>query len=184
VPRGERRRAVRRPHRPSRDLARLVGAVRLVVFDFDGVFTDNTVWVLEDGREAVQCWRGDGLGLRKLERLGIKTAILSSETNPVVGARAGKLQLRCEQGVDDKLAMLERLARGHNLTLAQVAFVGSDVNDLPCLSSVRLPVVVADAHAEVHSVAAYRTRARGGRGAVREVCDLFDRLRGQGAGRP
>ena len=149
---------------------------RLVVFDFDGVFTDNTVLVFEDGSEAVRCWRGDGLGLRKLERLGIAAVILSTETNPVVSSRARKLKVRCLQGIENKCAALESLAQEMDLSLSQVAFVGNDINDVPCLACVGLPIVVQDAHPDVIPHARYETKARGGHGAVREVCDLFERV--------
>jgi 3-deoxy-D-manno-octulosonate 8-phosphate phosphatase (KDO 8-P phosphatase) len=153
-----------------------IRAIRLVAFDFDGVFTDNMVYVFEDGSEAVRCWRGDGIGLRKLERAGIEAVIISSEPNPVVLARSRKLGIRCVHGCEDKLAALENVVREMDLSLAQVAFVGNDINDLPCLICVGLPIVVQDAHPEVISHARYQTRARGGYGAVREICDLFERV--------
>lgn len=156
----------------------LIRNIRLVAFDFDGVFTDNMVYVFEDGREAVRCSRADGLGLSKLKRLGIHSAIISTETNPVVSARARKLNLRCVQGVEDKRAALESILREHNLTLEQAAFVGNDINDLPCLMAVALPIVVQDAHPDVLPYARYQTKARGGYGAVREICDLFARVLG------
>ena len=155
------------------DLARVLRQVRLAAFDFDGVFTDNTVYVFEDGREAVRCSRADGIGLSQLKQAGIATVIISTETNPVVGVRARKLGVRCIQGCADKRAALNTLLAELGLTLAQTAFVGNDVNDLPCLSAVALPVVVADAHPAVTAAARYQTQARGGRGAVREVCDLL-----------
>ncbi len=156
----------------------LIRQTCLIAFDFDGVFTDNMVYVFEDGREAVRCTRADGLGLRKLERLGIHSIIISTETNPVVSARARKLNIRCVQGVDDKRAALESILREHDLTLAQAAFVGNDINDLPCLTAVALPIVVHDAHPDVLPCARYQTKARGGYGAVREVCDLFAQVLG------
>jgi len=153
-----------------------IRGVRLVAFDFDGVFTDNMVYVFEDGSEAVRCFRGDGIGLRKLEKAGIEAIIISTETNPVVAARSRKLGIRCVQGCEDKRAALESIAREKGLSLEQVAFVGNDVNDLPCLICVGLPIVVRDAHPEVIPCARYQTRARGGHGAVREVCELFERV--------
>ena len=151
----------------------LLRAVKLVVFDFDGVFTDNTVYVSQDGVESVRCWRGDGLGLAKLTQAGIHTAIVSTETNPVVGARARKLGMRCVQGCGDKLTAVQALAAEHRIALAEVAFVGNDINDLECLRAVGLPVVVQDAHADVRAAAVHRTTAPGGRGAVREICDAI-----------
>ena len=152
-----------------------IGNIRLVAFDFDGVLTDNTVIVFEDGTEAVRCYRGDGIGLRKLGRLGIRTVVISSEANPVVSARCRKLKIRCIQGVEDKLGELEAIAREMGINLSQTAYLGNDVNDLECLKSVGLPIVVEDAHSDVVPFGAYRTRTPGGHGAVREVCDLFER---------
>lgn len=155
-------------------LAELIRTIRLVAFDFDGVFTDNMVYVFEDGREAVRCTRSDGLGLSKLKGLGVAAVIISTETNPVVGARSRKLAIQCVQGCADKRAALDTLAADSRISLAQVAFVGNDINDLPCLTSVGLPIVVRDAHPDVVPHARYQTDRPGGRGAVREVCDLFE----------
>ena len=150
--------------------------IRLVVFDFDGVFTDNMVYVFENGSEAVRCFRSDGIGLKKLKQLGIETAIISTESNPVVSARARKLKIRCFQNCEDKRKTLESLAQEIGISLAEVAFVGNDINDLPCLTCVGLPIVVHDAHPDVRSFARYRTKAPGGHGAVREICDLFEQV--------
>ena len=152
----------------------LIKNIRLVAFDFDGVFTDNMVYVLEDGSEAVRCSRSDGIGLQKLKKLKIETAIISTEPNPVVSARARKLDIECFQDCHDKRAILDEIAERLDISLAEVAFMGNDVNDLPCLTCVALPIVVQDAHPDVISVARYRTKLPGGHGAVREVCDLFE----------
>src|SRR5258705_9808672 len=113
------------------DLRERVRRVRLVIFDFDGVFTDNLVYVFEDGSEAVRCSRSDGIGLRKLERLGIEPLVLSTETNPVVAARCRKLEVRCIQASKDKGAALEGILKERGLAASEAAFVGNDVNDLP-----------------------------------------------------
>ena len=160
------------------EVAERVRRVRLVGFDFDGVFTDNSVYVFEDGREAVQCSRADGIGLAKLARFGVGAVIISTEVNPVVSARAKKLGVLCVQGCDDKPSALENILEERNLTFDQAAFVGNDVNDRACLEKVHLPIVVQDAHPDVASVAAYRTRVPGGYGAVREVCDIFEQVLG------
>jgi 3-deoxy-D-manno-octulosonate 8-phosphate phosphatase (KDO 8-P phosphatase) len=147
--------------------------IKLVVFDFDGVFTDNTVYVSETGVESVRCWRGDGLGLARLKQAGVSAAIVSTETNAVVPARARKLALRCVHGCDDKLAAVRALAAEAGITLDEVAFVGNDINDLACLEAVGAPMIVRDAHPDVIRPPFHRTSADGGRGAVREVCDLI-----------
>jgi len=154
------------------DLLQRIRALRLVAFDFDGVFTNNMVYVFQEGTEAVRCCRSDGLGLRRLEAHAILPVIISTETNPVVQARSAKLQVACYSGCKDKVAVLEQFLRERGLDFSQAAFVGNDVNDLPCLSRVRLPIVVADAHPDVLHAAVYQTRRPGGHGAVREVCDL------------
>ncbi len=161
----------------SHNIDDIIGRIRLVAFDFDGVFTDNMVYVLEDGSEAVRCCRSDGIGLHKLKKLGIDTVIISTEANPVVSARARKLKIPCIQDCQDKRAVLEDIAREKNITLQEVAFVGNDINDLPCLECVGLPIVVQDAYQEVVQTALYQTKRPGGHGAVREVCDLFERVR-------
>ncbi|NUQ36319.1 MAG: HAD hydrolase family protein [Caldilineales bacterium] len=160
----------------TRDAALLqrIRAIRLLAFDFDGVFTDNAVYVFEDGREAVRCSRADGIGLRKIERLGILLLIISSEPNPVVAARSQKLRVRCIQNCADKRQALAEVAAAVGVTLAEAAFVGNDINDLPVLQAVGLPIIVQDAHPDVVAVGRYRTRRPGGYGAVREVCDLFE----------
>ena len=156
--------------------------IRLVAFDFDGVFTDNMVYVFEDGSEAVRCFRSDGIGLQKLGRLGIESVIISTESNPVVSARARKLKIRCIQDCPDKRAVLEDIAQENNITLNEIAFVGNDINDLPCLECVALPIVVQDAYQDIVPIALYQTKNPGGHGAVREVCDLFEKYRSGGQG--
>jgi YrbI family 3-deoxy-D-manno-octulosonate 8-phosphate phosphatase len=143
----------------------------MVVFDFDGVFTDNAVWTDSSGKESVRCWRGDGLGLERLRELAIPTWVLSTETNPVVAHRCAKLGISCRQGLAVKHDALLQVAADEGVALGDVAFVGSDINDADCLRVVGVPIVVFDAHPDVLSSARYRTRTRGGFGAVREVCD-------------
>jgi 3-deoxy-D-manno-octulosonate 8-phosphate phosphatase (KDO 8-P phosphatase) len=150
--------------------------IRLIAFDFDGVFTDNMVYVFEDGSEAVRCYRGDGIGLQKLKQLGMETVIISTESNPVVSARAAKLKIRCFQNCKDKRKTLGSLAQEMGISLKEVAFVGNDINDLSCLTSVGVPIVVQDAHPDVIPLAVYCTKKRGGSGAVREVCELFEQV--------
>ena len=111
----------------------MIRRIRLVAFDFDGVFTNNMVYVFEDGREAVRCFRSDGIGLHKLKKLGIETVIISTEANPVVSARAHKLKIRCIQDCQDKRAALEDIAHDQGIGLGEMAFVGNDdTSALPC----------------------------------------------------
>jgi YrbI family 3-deoxy-D-manno-octulosonate 8-phosphate phosphatase len=157
-------------------LQETVKKIRFIAFDFDGVFTDNMVYVLQDGSEAVRCNRSDGIGLQKLKKMGIETVIISTESNPVVSARAQKLKIRCFQNCEDKRKTLENLVREFGISLDEVAFVGNDINDHECLTCAGLPIVVQDAHPDVIPLADFRTRTGGGYGAVREVCDLFEQV--------
>lgn len=161
----------------SPELLAQLGQLRLVVFDFDGVFTDNSVWVFDDGREAVRCTRADGIGLSKLKALGVETAIISTEKNPVVGHRARKLGIRCIQACDDKRAAIIDLAGELSIPLPYVAFVGNDLNDLPACEVAGFPIAVADAHPDMAGTALWRTQRSGGHGAVREICDVIARAR-------
>jgi N-acylneuraminate cytidylyltransferase len=145
----------------------------LLVLDFDGVFTDNRVWMNEHGEESVVFDRGDGMGISLLRQAGVEVLVLSTEENPIVGARCRKLRVDCEQGLADKRAALVRWAAEHGIDLADVAYVGNDVNDLGCFEAAGLAVAVQDAHPDVlGSVDIVLTRP-GGTGAVREVCDLI-----------
>jgi YrbI family 3-deoxy-D-manno-octulosonate 8-phosphate phosphatase len=150
------------------ELEPLLERVRLAIFDFDGVFTDNRVWVNERGEESLAFSRSDGLGLRRLDEVGVQYLILSMERNPIVAARAEKLKADCLQGIDDKISVVrERAGDG----LADVAYVGNDINDAECLRVVGLPVVPADAWPEVKPLARWVLERPGGRGCVREFCD-------------
>ncbi len=147
--------------------------IELVVFDFDGVFTDNRVFVLEDGREAAVCNRGDGMGLSLLRAAGLPMVVLSTEVNPIVDARCRKLRLECKHGLEDKRAALEALAREKKVDLKRVVYVGNDVNDLGCMEAAGFAVVVADAHPSALAKADFVLSRGGGAGAVRELCDLL-----------
>jgi len=146
--------------------------ITLVVFDFDGVFTNNKVIVSETGEESVVCDRSDGIGLSMIKSRGIKMLILSTEKNPVVSKRAAKLPIRCIQGVDNKKEKLIEIAAEWKIPLENIAFLGNDINDLECLRVVGLPVVVADAYPEVKKIAKIILTKKGGEGAVREFCEL------------
>jgi YrbI family 3-deoxy-D-manno-octulosonate 8-phosphate phosphatase len=149
------------------------GAVRALVMDFDGVLTDDRVLVLEDGREGVIANRGDGLGLGRLRETGLPLLILSKEVNPVVSARGRKLKIEVSQGQDDKLTAVTAWLEREGLKASDIAYIGNDINDLPCLEIVGYPLAPADARPEVRAVAKYVTAKPGGFGAVREICDLI-----------
>ena len=153
------------------DLEPLLERVRFAVFDFDGVFTDNRVWVNERGEEALAFSRSDGLGLRRLDEVGVSYLIVSTEGSPIVAARAQKLRVDCVQGVEDKRRVLDERVAAAGVSLEQTAYLGNDINDADCLRAVGLPVVPADAWPEVASLARWRLTRNGGHGCVREFCD-------------
>jgi 3-deoxy-D-manno-octulosonate 8-phosphate phosphatase (KDO 8-P phosphatase) len=156
--------------------------LRLLVFDFDGVFTDNMVYVSQDGQEQVRCTRADGLGLRLLEEVGVTPMILSTEKNSVVLRRAEKLKIAARNALEDKAKALQEEAASKGLALSDIWYVGNDINDLGCLQAAGLSIIVADAHKAVFPYARFITTARGGEGAVREICDLVYSLRSASRG--
>jgi YrbI family 3-deoxy-D-manno-octulosonate 8-phosphate phosphatase len=145
--------------------------IRLVVFDFDGVFSDNRVWTNDRGEESVACFRGDSLGLRRLDEVGVDYFVLTQETNDAVPARARKIRIECIRGVDDKLPVLRDEVEQRGLSLAETAYLGNDANDAECLAAVGLAVVPADAWPEVLPLAGLVLTRAGGYGCVRELCD-------------
>ena len=153
------------------ELGPLLERIRFAVFDFDGVFTDNRVWVNERGEETVAFSRSDGLGLRRLDDVGVQYLIVSMERSPIVGARAEKLRVDCVQGVEDKLPVVRDRAAAAGVSLDETAYVGNDINDVECLRAVGLPVVPADAWPEVTPLAKWVLSRSGGAGCVREFCD-------------
>ena len=157
----------------STDDAQQLASIKAIAFDFDGVFTDNRVYVMQNGEEAVACDRSDGMGISMLRKTGIPMVIISTEVNPVVAARGAKLKLDVLQGIEDKLPTFKEWAAGHGLTIDQVAFVGNDINDLECLQAAGLGVVVADAYPVAAAGADLVLTRDGGRGAVREIADLW-----------
>jgi N-acylneuraminate cytidylyltransferase len=153
--------------------------VAAVVTDFDGVHTDDTVVTDADGRESVRVSRSDGMGIARLRNAGIPVLILSSETNPVVSARARKLQVDVRQGVQDKVAALVEWVAAQGIPLSHVAYIGNDINDLGCLEVVGYPVAVPEAHPLVLAASRVIVSRTGGHGAVRELADrvLRDRTK-------
>lgn len=140
-----------------------------VVLDFDGTQTDDRVLIDADGREIVAVHRGDGLGVAALRRDGLKLLILSTETNPVVAARARKLRVPVLHGIDRKDLALKQWCEEAGIAPERVLYVGNDVNDLPCFDLVGWPVAVAGAHDVVRGAARAVTATPGGSGAIREI---------------
>ncbi|WP_151480880.1 N-acylneuraminate cytidylyltransferase [Streptomyces albicerus] len=140
-----------------------------VVLDFDGTQTDDRVLIDSDGREFVSVHRGDGLGIAALRKSGLTMLILSTEQNPVVAARARKLQIPVLHGIDRKDLALKQWCEEQGIAPERVLYVGNDVNDLPCFALVGWPVAVASAHDVVRGAARAVTTVPGGDGAIREI---------------
>ncbi|MGW7634964.1 cytidylyltransferase domain-containing protein [Streptomyces decoyicus] len=140
-----------------------------VVLDFDGTQTDDRVLIDADGREIVAVHRGDGLGIAALRKAELKLLILSTETNPVVAARARKLRVPVLHGIDRKDLALKQWCEEAGIAPERVLYVGNDVNDLPCFDLVGWPVAVAGAHDVVRGAARAVTATPGGSGAIREI---------------
>jgi len=147
---------------------------RLLILDFDGVMTDDRVWVDQDGREMVAARRAAGLGLERLLKLtGVQVLVMSKETNPVVAARCAKLKLDVLQNVGDKVSALNKLFLERGLNAEDVIYVGNDLNDLPCFPLVGFAAAPADAFPAVRQSADLVLQNPGGFGAVRELCELL-----------
>lgn len=151
--------------------------IKFIAFDFDGVFTDNKVHVQENGVEFVTCNRSDGLGLQKIWSLGIKTCIVSTESNPVVSARSKKLKIECFQNIHNKKQCIEEICQTYGIHSSELAFVGNDINDIPAFQIAGLRIGVSDCHSDIIPFIDCLTEKPGGRGAVREICDYFAKLK-------
>jgi N-acylneuraminate cytidylyltransferase len=148
--------------------------VKLLVMDFDGVLTDNRVWVNEKGEEMVAANRSDSLGLALLkEKTGIECLVISKERNPVVEARCRKIKVPVLQAVDDKASALNQVIREKSLKPGEVVYMGNDTNDLPCFPIADYAVAPADAQSDVLRRADLILTQKGGHGAVRELCDIL-----------
>ncbi len=160
---------------PGGPRRRMPDRIEMIVTDFDGVITDNRVWTDETGRETVAASRSDSMHIRELRERGIPVVILSSEPNPVVGARAAKMgDVETVQGIDIRgkgVALRELLSRKH-IDAAHVIYIGNDLNDLPCFEIAGWSVAVADSYPEVLRRADHVLSKAGGYGALREVCEI------------
>jgi len=154
----------------GRQLPERVGAV---VMDFDGVFTDDRVFVDQNGTESVVCSRRDGMGLERMRKAGIPMLVLSKEPNPVVLRRCEKLKLPCLHGIDDKLPALKAWLAECGVALEDAVYIGNDINDIECMGAVGFSAAPSDAHYSALKVADVVLTCGGGRGALRELADVL-----------
>ena len=151
----------------------------LLVYDFDGVMTDNKVYVDQNGKETVQVNRADGLGVSEIKKLGIEQIIISTEKNPVVSARAKKMDIYCLQGIDNKKFALKNYCKENNIELQQVAYIGNDINDLEVMKIVGVTFCPSDAHESIKDISDYVLDKKGGEGVIRELLDLLTNKKGE-----
>lgn len=148
--------------------------VSALVMDFDGVLTDDRVFVSEAGEETVACSRRDGMGIEQLRKAGLQMLVVSKETNPVVAARCRKLQLPYHHGIEGKIAVLRQWLAENGLDAAETLYVGNDINDLECMAAVGCAIAPRDAHPRALAAAALVLDADGGRGAIRLLADMLE----------
>ncbi len=154
------------------DLRLLLSQVKLLALDVDGVLTDGGLYYSTSGEELKKFNVKDGLGIKLVMQAGIEVAIISASDSAATLHRAKKLGIkRVFVGMENKLPTLKQICEELNFSLAQVAYIGDDLTDLPILQSVGCPITVADAIAENKAQAVYVTELPGGQGCVREVCD-------------
>ena len=155
------------------NLKNKLAKIKLAIFDFDGVLTNNKVLVSEEGIESVTCCRSDGIGISRIASIGVKSYVISTETNPVVEVRCKKLKIPVIQGVNNKEEAIKSVCKSLNISSEECLFLANDINDICALRMVGCPLAVADSYEEIDRYVIYKTKNKGGEGAVREICDLL-----------
>jgi YrbI family 3-deoxy-D-manno-octulosonate 8-phosphate phosphatase len=159
---------------PGKPRKSMPGTVQMIICDFDGVVTDNSVITDQDGKESVTASRSDSMHIKKLREMGIEVMVLSSEPNPVVLARSKKMGVEAihNVGMQDKGRAMREALEQKNVKSENVIYIGNDLNDLPCFEIAGWSVAVADAYPEVIRAADYVLTKTGGHGAIRELCEI------------
>jgi 3-deoxy-D-manno-octulosonate 8-phosphate phosphatase (KDO 8-P phosphatase) len=147
--------------------------IKLIVYDFDGVMTDNKVYIDQNGNEMVQVNRADGLGVAEIKKMEIEQVIISTETNPVVTQRAIKLKIPCLQGLDNKKDALLDYSKKNDIDLKNVAYVGNDINDKDAMAIAGFSFCPADAHETIKEISDHVFKRNGGDGVIRELLDII-----------
>lgn len=157
-----------------KDILAKAAQIKLVVFDVDGVLTDGSLFIGDDGQEYKAFHSRDGLGMKLLRKSGVEIGIITARTSEVVKHRMENLDIEhVYQGRLEKLPALEELLAKLGISFEQTAYVGDDVVDLPVMRQVGLAIAVQDAHPLAKQHAHWQTPHGGGRGAARDVCELI-----------
>jgi len=153
--------------------------IKLLIFDVDGVLTDGSLFMGDDGQEYKAFNSKDGLGMKMLQQTGVKIAIITARSSNVVNQRMQHLGIKhVYQGQAEKLPAFEKILTELNLSREQVAYIGDDIVDLPVMLKAGLSITVADGHHLVKEHAHWQTSNPGGHGAAREVCELIMQAQG------
>lgn len=143
----------------------------LIVFDFDGVLTDNYVYVDQFGVESVKCSRSDGLAFDILRKTNVKVIILSTETNKVVKERAQKLKVEAFNSEDNKETFLKQYCDENSISLDRVLFIGNDLNDYNAMKISGYSLCPIDSHPEITKIASSVIDVEGGKGVIRYLVE-------------
>lgn len=141
------------------------------IFDFDGVLTNNKVYISENGVESVECSRADGLAFDVLKKLNKPVIILSTEKNLVIQVRAKKLKILAINGVDDKVKALKKLIIKHKYNLDKIFFVGNDLNDYLAMKLCGYTACPSDSHPQIKKISNVCLSKAGGDGVIRELVE-------------
>lgn len=148
-----------------------INNIDVFVFDFDGVLTNNMVYLDQNGKESVSCSRGDGLAFDALRKLKKTAYILSTEKNTVVSARAKKLQISALQGAENKVSGIQEIIKKENCKLENILYVGNDLNDYRVMSICGFTACPADSHEKIKQISDIILKTNGGCGIVRELLE-------------
>ena len=147
--------------------------IDLLVYDFDGVMTDNRVTLDENGKESATVSRGDGYGVGMIRKAGIPQLILSTEVNPIVAHRAAKLKIPVIHNVPDKAVALKEYCEKEGFDLNKVFYIGNDLNDYAAMQLVGRIGAPADAEEEILEIADWISGKKGGYGVIRELARIL-----------
>ena len=149
-------------------------SIKVILIDFDGVLTDNFVYVSEEGLESVRCSRSDGLAINILKKYGYKLYIFSTETNFVVLSRAKKLRIDVIQGINNKKEFLIDWARKKNFDLNSILYIGNDINDYGAMQLCGIKVCPLDSHESIKKISDFIIDKKGGEGVITGLLEILD----------
>ena len=153
-----------------------IAEIEALFFDFDGVLTDNKVYLNSKGEEQVRLSRSDGLAFDALRKLKKLCFIVSTEKNKVVSQRARKLRIYVKQNVKDKKLTIETLAKKNKIDLRSCVYVGNDINDFSAMKLCGIKMCPSDSHQKIKSISNFILKAKGGEGVIREIVEKIFRI--------